>query len=428
MKKDSARAMWSISKTVTATLMAAAIQDGKVKLDDPVVKYLPEILKDARVDRKRFSQIKVRDLLAMTSGLQWNENDKVSTREQSVLDLLHSKGYRDMTAHVSRLPFASEPGTKWNYATVNAILSMAILKKVYGTEANDMPWNKLFKPLGMKSVRFEKDRTGTYVGGAYVHMSARDLAKLGQLYLNDGVAGGKRLLPENWVSSMASASVPMTAKNIEGLKQFNLPTAYSQGGFWLNKSVDGRPRPYPNLPESMILAGGLLGQSLVILPEQNIVIARTGHDKHDSEMPLDSVVANALKCYAPDAPGLARNTQPVQPKSTGFKLPSPKDAFEGIDSLNYISENGRLAGMLAKEICSCRFITGLGTNECISRTPVPTAMAHLLNNIQVDEAKKTVTVHPRFANAPAQGSFNKRSPREGCRMSYGYADHVQQSN
>jgi CubicO group peptidase (beta-lactamase class C family) len=426
LKKDTARPMWSISKTVTATLVATAVHEGKIKLDDPIAKYLPEIANDPRVDSKRFKKIRVRDLLAMSSGIKWAENDKVSTREQSILDLLYSKGYRDAASYLGRQPFAAEPGTQWNYASVNAVLAMAVLKKAYGTEASDMPWNKLFGPLGMKSVRFEKDRSGTYVGGAYVHMPARDLAKLGQLYLNDGVWNGKRLLPENWVNSVAAAPVAMTQKNIAGLKQFNLPTVYSQGGFWLNKSPGGGPRPYPNLPESMLLTTGVQGQTLIILPEQNMIISRTAHDPHDAELPLDASIGNALRCFAPGSPGVASDRHAIPPKASGFKSMNAKEAFEGLDSLNYLGEEGRLSGLIAKEMCSCHFISGLESNECIRRSPVPVAMAHLLNDIQVDEAAKSVTVRPRFGTVPALARMNKSKPREGCRMGYGYADHVKQ--
>jgi len=100
VRKDAARGMWSVSKTLTATLIGTAVQDGKIKLDDPVVRYLPELLTARGADVARLKQIKIRDLLAMTSGFRWLENPRAPAQEQTDLPFLFSEGYRDLVRYV----------------------------------------------------------------------------------------------------------------------------------------------------------------------------------------------------------------------------------------------------------------------------------------------------------------------------------------
>jgi len=298
---------------------------------------------------------------------------------------------------------------------------MAVLRKVYGAEANDLPWNNLFRPLGMKSARFEKDRSGTYVGSAYIHLSARDLAKVGKLYLNDGVVGGRRLLPEGWVDKVAKAPVAKSIENVKAGGPFSEAGLYSQGGFWLNRSAKGVGRVYPHLPESMLSASGLFGQNLIVLPEQGLIIARTAHDDPKAVFQYDVLVANALKCFAPDAPGVPRGP-PLALKTDKEEAFNPFSIFESLGEFDQTMSQGTLPGMMAKELCSCHFITGLSIDECISRSPVPTMAAHALADIATDEPRKTINITPRFSSRSTQARSNRKAPREGCSLTYGAAD------
>ena len=420
VKKDSPHEMWSVSKTIAATLIGTAIQEGKIKLDDPIANYFPELVTDKKVDHAMFNKIKIRDLLAMTSGFQWTESALKSTKAQSDLPFLYSEGYPDLVKYISHLRFASEPGKKWNYSSVNAVLEMAIIRKVYGADASDMPWNNLFRQLDIKSARFEKDRSGTYVGSAFAHLSAEDLAKVGQLYLNDGVWNGKRLLPEGWVDSVSKKLVPQSSSTAKQRSDFGDLGPYSAGSFWLNMPVKGVGKPFPHLPENAYFASGLFGQGLIVLPEQNIVIARTGHNDPGVEPHYDEIVANAMKCFAPEDFGTPKGA-PIQINDP-LQLPDPSAAIEEISGLNYLLSNGILSGMLAKELCSCHFVENLSVSECLSRGPVPTLAANLLSDIDTDDKNKMVTLNPRTTNAPAQARFNTRAPREGCKLTYGHAD------
>jgi CubicO group peptidase (beta-lactamase class C family) len=421
VRKDAARGMWSVSKTLTATLIGTAVQDGKIKLDDPVTRYVPELLTAKGADTARLKQIKIRHLLAMTSGFLWTETPQAPAREQTDLAFLYSEGYRDLVGYIGSRPFAAKPEQSWNYSSANAVLAMAVLRRVYGSEANDVPWNNLFRPLGMKSARFEKDRNGTYVGSAYIHLSARDLAKVGELYLNDGVVGGKRLLPEGWVNQVAREPVTKSIDNVRAAGPFSEAGPYSKGGFWLNRSVPGIGRAYPHLPESMLYASGLFGQALIVLPEQGLVIARTAHDGATTVLQADVIVANAMKCFAPNAPGVPRGAPLALKTDTDMNF-NPLSIFSDLSELNHTMNQGMLPGMIAKELCSCHFITGLSVEQCLSRSPVPPMAAHVLADIATDERRKLVSITPRFSSRSTQARINLRSPREGCSLTYGAAD------
>lgn len=421
VRKDAPRGMWSVSKTLTATLIGTAVQDGKLKLDDPVVRYLPELLRAPGADASRLKKIKIRDLLAMTSGFRWTENEQSPAQDQTILPFLYSEGYRDLVNYVGGRSFAAQPGEVWNYSSANAVLAMAILRNVYGAEANDMPWNNLFRPLDMKSARFEKDRHGNYVGSAYIHLSARDLAKIGELYLHDGVIGGKRLLPEGWVDKVAKVPVAQSLDNVRVNGPFAEAGLYSQGSFWLNRAVPGGERPYPHLPESMMFASGLMGQGLIVLPEQGLIIARTAHDDPLATLPADIVIGNAVRCFAPDASGVSRGA-PLALKTDMGKPFNPFSIFEDLSEFEHTLSQGTLQGMMAKELCSCHFITGLSVDECIARSPVPTLAAHAMADIATDDRQKIVSITPRFSDRPTQARVNLKAPREGCRLTYGAAD------
>ena len=421
VKEDTARPMWSISKSISATLIGAAVQAGKVNLDDSVAVYLPELSRGKNA--KNFESVKIRDLIGMTSGLEWTENPQAPAPKQSDLSLFYAKGYGDLVKYIQQQPFEAKPGSKWNYASINAILSMAVIKKVSGKDSSDAPWAWLFNPLGMKTVRMERDRQGVFNGGAHVHMAARDLAKLGELYANNGKVGDNQILPEDWISQVASQPVDSNVMTAQSLAPFGKTGPYSKGGLWLNQAVPGsanKKRPYPNLPGSLLEASGAFGQKLIVLPDQGLVIARTAHDAEDFEYPVNEVVANALRCFAPGDPATPKEAiQPSAPQAKDFSLAT---AFEQVGDLQEITGSGALSGMLAKELCSCRYIAG-NVDECFERSPIPKSVAYALFDIQPVDSDRMISISGRFSDKSAQAKLNRRTPREGCQISYGAADY-----
>lgn len=213
-------------------------------------------------DKRR--EITVDHLLRMTSGLEWGAEthsgfDAASRMESSE---------RDMAAFVAGLPTEHDAGTHWNYSGGDYVLLGRILRDAAGGSAEKIyryMQDELFEPAGMKNTIIELDGTGTPVGSYAAIATARDWAQLGELYLNDGMVGNRRLLPKGWRDYIATTT---------------LGTGYG-AGFWTNR-VDGKV-PYwgfnwkiQDAPDETIRGFGYLGQFLLIVPSKNLVVVRLG--------------------------------------------------------------------------------------------------------------------------------------------------------
>jgi CubicO group peptidase (beta-lactamase class C family) len=295
-KKSSPHQLWSASKTVSSMLLATAIVDGKVKLTDRMTQFLPAAQRRNPSSLSAFSAITIEHLLEMTSGFKWSEHSTDGVEEASVLPLMYSEGYKNFTRYIFDVDMVAHPGQVWNYSSINADLMMAVLKKVYRNSYDEFPWKNLFNPLAMKSARFEQDSAGVYLGAAYVYLSAEDMTKLGMLMLKDGVVNGRRLLPEGWVAR-SNEPVKLSLAKIRTRADLQDFGVLSKGGWWLNRPVPGVGKPYPRSPDSLLFADGYLGQWIAVLPEQGLVLARTGHER-ESAKHIDKFIAGAVACFA----------------------------------------------------------------------------------------------------------------------------------
>ncbi len=147
----------------------------------------------------------------------------------------------------------------------------------------------------MRSVRVEQDAAGNFMGGSHMFSSARDLAKLGYLLLKDGVWEGQRILPEGWIDYMTEVSPSLLQP------QTSLDFIRREGVFgrsiWVNKDVRGIGTPFPRAPKDMFFAGGQAGQFLLVVPSQDMVIARTGWDKEYWQR-IDKIMDRAIRCFS----------------------------------------------------------------------------------------------------------------------------------
>jgi CubicO group peptidase (beta-lactamase class C family) len=155
-------------------------------------------------------------------------------------------------------------GTRWSYSSPTTQILARIIRDAAGgpEQSLRLAWRELFNPLGMRDVTLEFDGSGTLQGSSFMLASARDWARFGLLYLNDGLVGGKRLLHEDWVDLSAAAT---------------LGTDYG-AGFWTNRSEHphAQGRIAMGIPRDAFFASGDLGQRIVILPTQRMVIVRLG--------------------------------------------------------------------------------------------------------------------------------------------------------
>ena len=243
---------FSMTKSVVNALIGILTQQGRVTPSFPAP--VPEWR--AATDPRR--EIEVEHLMRMTSGLALDETN--SGFDPSNLMYL----YDDMAAFAAKAPMIAAPGTRWYYSSATTQLLARIIRDAAGGPEQTLAfaWRELFNPLGMRNVTLEFDASGTLQGASNMLASARDWARFGLLYLNDGLIGGRRILHEDWVDLSAAAT---------------LDTDYG-AGFWTNRSEheDAKGRVRLGIPRDAFFASGNLGQRIVILPTQNLVIVRLG--------------------------------------------------------------------------------------------------------------------------------------------------------
>jgi CubicO group peptidase (beta-lactamase class C family) len=182
----------------------------------------------------------------------------------------------DKAAYAESIGLETTPGTAWNYHDGNTIILSHLIRNAVGGKPADVlrfARTELFDPLGMRGVTLEFDASGTPEGSTQMLAPARAWARFGMLYLNDGVAGGKRILPEGWVNYSASATPG-------GWVGYG-------AGFWTNlgDSLGATYRIEHGWPRDAFFAKGSMGQYVVVIPSEHLVIVRLGRSPN---WPLDA--------------------------------------------------------------------------------------------------------------------------------------------
>lgn len=244
---------FSMTKSVVNALIGIMTQKGLV------TPSLPAPIPEWRGAADPRREIEVEHLMRMTSGLALDETNS-GFDPSSQMVYLHN----DTAGFAAKASLIAPPGTRWAYSSPTTQLLARIIRDAVGGPEQTLAfaWRELFNPLGMRNVTLEFDAAGTMLGSTYMLASARDWARFGLLYLNDGMIGGRRILHEDWVDLSAAAT---------------LGTDYG-AGFWTNRSehehAKGRVRL--GIPRDAFFASGDLGQRIVILPSQHLVIVRLG--------------------------------------------------------------------------------------------------------------------------------------------------------
>lgn len=252
---------FSMTKSVISALTGVLVRQGRLKLDGPA----PVAAWKDRHDPRH--AITVDQLLRHTAGLALGSSLQASLC--SAFEPVNRMKFveTDMAAYAASIPLETAPGTAWNYHDGNSmILSQLIRNAVGGSPADALRFarRELFGPLGMRRVVLQVDGSGTIEGSSEMLASARDWARFGQLYLDDGVAGGKRILPEGWVSYTATPT----------------PNAWVGigAGFWTNQgdSFGANSRVERGWPRDAFFAKGTIGQYTIVIPSERLVIVRLG--------------------------------------------------------------------------------------------------------------------------------------------------------
>lgn len=261
---------FSATKSVISALAGILVRQGKLRLDQPAPVTAWQSVGDPR------RAITVDQLLRHTAGLKLGSSLQASLG--AAFEPVNQMKFMeaDMASFAEAAPLETSPGSAWNYHDGNyLILSRLILDATGGKVADVLRFagNELFAPLGMRDVTIEFDGAGTPEGSSQMLASARDWARLGELYLDDGIAGGKRILPEGFVRYSASPTP-------------NAPVGYG-AGFWTNlgDSFGAHYRIAHGWPRDAFFAKGSLGQYVIAIPSERLVIARFGRT---ANWPLDA--------------------------------------------------------------------------------------------------------------------------------------------
>ena len=237
---------WSMAKSFVNALVGMMVKDSLIDIHAPLP--IPEWQDD---DRKT---ITLHDLMQMQSGLEWNE-DYGARSDVNVM--LHCE--EDMGLYALQKPLEYKPGTHWYYSSGSTNIVVRYLRSLFSSDEAFLSYmrERLFAPLGIRNAIFEQDMSGTPVGSSYLYITAKNFARFGQMYLDDGCVDDERILPEGWVDYTCTP-----ASNSE-----NRYGAF----FWLN-----RGGKYPDVPKDMYWCDGHDGQCIFIIPSCQLVVVILG--------------------------------------------------------------------------------------------------------------------------------------------------------
>ena len=256
----------SVSKTFTATAVGLAIAEGRLNLTDKVVSFFPDKLPNEVSDN--LMAMTIRDLLTMTCGHDDEPNQ--SKREEWVKTFL---------AH----PVKHTPGTFYLYNSLGTYMLSAIVQKVTGEKVLDYLTTRLFEPLHIDKPRWDESPQGISAGGWGLYLKTEDLAKMGQLLLQNGKWKGKQIIPAEWVYEMSKKQVESINPGTR-LEQAEERGMIKETSDWMQGYGYQMWRCRPGC----FRADGARGQYIIVVPDKNAVIAITS-DVEDLQGELNLV-------------------------------------------------------------------------------------------------------------------------------------------
>lgn len=269
-----AQRTWSVAKSMAATLIGHSVHRGMVDISSRV--QIPQWRKFG--DPRTF--ITIDNLLRMSSGLT---SDTAGNRTDAIY-----MGGTSVSQQATAWPLLYKPGARFRYANNDTLLAVLAVQAAhqdkknklgnYLPEMHDFDPYGFFQKLGMTRTYVETDWQDNYILSSQVWTTARDLGRLGMLYLNNGMWEGERLLPENWREYVSSPSGPQP-----------IGRNFGYGAqFWLMNQSDG-------IPKDTFAAFGNRGQYLVIIPSMNMAIVRRGYDTRETRFDIEAFTRAIVK-------------------------------------------------------------------------------------------------------------------------------------
>ena len=254
---DDLRISWSVAKSFMSGLYGSALESGAISsLDDDVTTYVPELVGTA------YEGATLRNILNMSSGIRYNEDyaDQSSDINKMGRTIALGGSLDDYTTSLKERQF--EPGTDWQYVSMDTHVAAWALSNATGRSLHDL-WEETYGPLGFRRAPFYlTDGEGVAFALGGLNLTTRDYAKFGQLFLQDGMWNGEQLIPADWVAQSTGHSAPaMSDRGVGYGYQWWVPMPADQDFF----------------------AVGIYGQYVYVDPRTNIVIAKNAADREFME-------------------------------------------------------------------------------------------------------------------------------------------------
>ncbi|MAG70189.1 MAG: serine hydrolase [Acidobacteria bacterium] len=272
---------WSTAKSIGVTLIGMLVDEGRMALDEPLgLEWLPRA-RSPETDPR--NAITLRHVLNMSSGLDTVDNDRLEYATGS--GLAYWAGASSIVG-ARRRALIREPGTNWDYENYDTLLAVYAMKRAIGDDQEYLQFARraLLDRIGMRNTLLSTDRFGDFVLSSQVYTNARDLARFGLLYLQDGVWNGERLISEEWIDFVRTPA-PATAERGN----------HYGGQFWLV------PDDRMDVPKTAYSTSGNRGQFVVIVPSHDLVIVRRGLDYGRQGFGRWGLTREVLKAIGPGA-------------------------------------------------------------------------------------------------------------------------------
>ena len=260
-KETDKHAMFSVTKSFVSALFGMTLEQGLIEsIEDPVTKYLPEL------NDSGYKDVKIRDLLTMSSGILFDENygDMNSDVNRMSMAIATGGSLDEFAASLTR---EREPGTFNHYVSVDTHVLGMIITRVTGRTLTDLLTEKIWHPLGMEHDSIWMiDGEGMEVAMGGMQVTLRDMAHFGRLYLHDGNWNGQQIVPAKWVRDSVTPSAPHL---MPGAENPGSDTPFGYGFQWW----------IPSNPHGDFMAAGIYDQFIYIDPTSGMIIAKTSANK-----------------------------------------------------------------------------------------------------------------------------------------------------
>lgn len=279
--EESWAASWSMAKSFASALIGIAIDDGLIPgVDEPMVTYFPDWAGSPRED------MTLRDVLQMSSGLEWSESYSPETMgESEIIEMVLNRG--DQLEFAATRPAEVPPGERWSYSSGDSMLLAGVLEQATGMPADEYAQEVLFDPIDMEPVEWWRDAAGHTLTYCCLDTSTRGFARFGLLYLRGGAWGDEQIVPAEWVQESVEPA----------------PTSDGYGYKWWLEDMTG-------VDGQVFSARGHDGQWTWVIPSLDLVVVRNGTYVKSPEEPIAD--PNLVVHYPPSGLVPGQGTQPPE--------------------------------------------------------------------------------------------------------------------